>query len=166
MAADIPFFDTSYLVRFYLEDAGFEAVREFAGAERAVAAAWHAQSEVAAALHRAFRERGMEQSAFQAALEQFLDDKQNGLFHWLPLTEGVRKRVEQVFRKAPVSVFLRGADALHLACAAEHGFKDVYSNDRHFLAAAPLFGLRGVNVIGFGVREPRAACRTSRKPRS
>jgi predicted nucleic acid-binding protein len=164
MAADIPFFDTSYLVRFYLEDAGFEVVREFAGAERAIAAAWHAQSEVVAALHRAFRERGMERSAFQAALEQFREDNRQDLFRWLSLTDGVRKRVEQVFWKAPVSVFLRSADALHLACAAEHGFKDVYSNDRHFLAAAPLFGLRGVNVIDSGLREPRAAYRVSRMP--
>lgn len=39
------------------------------------------------------------------------------------------------------------AIALHLACGAEHGFEEVYSNDRHFLLAAPLFGLRGINLI-------------------
>ena len=150
MGADLSFFDTSYLVRFYLEDGGFEAVRELAGAGRGVAAAWHAQAEVTAALHRAFRERRTEQGAFQTALGQFDRDSRDGLVEWLSLTDGVQQRLKQVFREAPPTVFLRGADALHLACAAEHGFKEVCSNDRRFLAAAPLFGLRGVNVIGSG----------------
>jgi len=147
MRDDPPFFDTSYLVRLYLEDTGFEAVRERAGAARAVAAAWHAQAEVVAALHRALRERKIGPSAFQAVLDQFARDSADGLFEWQPLADGVQKRVAHVFRDAPPTAFLRGADALHLACAAENGFREVYSNDRHFLAAAPLFGLRGIDLI-------------------
>jgi len=147
MPADLPFFDTCYLVRIYLDDTGYEAVRELAGSGPAVAAAWHARAEVIAALHRVFRERRMEQGVLQTIIKQFNQDTESGLFCWLPLTEGVQQRVERVFRDAPASVFLRGADALHLACAAEHGFKNVYSNDRQFLAAAPLFGLCGVDVM-------------------
>ena len=147
MPAKTPFFDTCYLVRFYLEDAGFETVRELAGNSRAIAAAWHAQAEVVAALHRASRERRMDPTAYQAALAQFTHDCKSGLFLWQPLTDAVQKRLEHVFRKAPPASFLRAADALHLACAAEHAFTEIYSNDRHLLAAAPLFSLRGVNVI-------------------
>jgi predicted nucleic acid-binding protein len=142
-----PFFDTCYLVRFYLEDAGFETVRELAGTNGAVAASWHAQAEVVAALHRAIRERRMDPAAYQAALDQFIHDSETGIFQWQPLTNGVQQRVQHVFRDAPPTAFLRAADALHLACAAEHAFQEIYSNDRQLLAAAPLFGLRGVNVI-------------------
>ncbi|MCP5526906.1 MAG: type II toxin-antitoxin system VapC family toxin [Verrucomicrobiales bacterium] len=148
MHADLPFFDSSYLVRFYLEDAGFEAVRELASRREAVAAAWHAQAEVVVALHRAFRERRMETADFRAVLAQFLTDSEDGLVRWLLLSDGVQRRVDRVFAEAPATVFLRAADALHLACAAEHGFKEVHSNDQRFLDAAPLFGLRGINVIG------------------
>lgn len=52
------------------------------------------------------------------------------------------------FSEIPRTTLLRAADALHLACAAEQGFTEVYSNDRHLLATAPLFGLKGFNIIG------------------
>ena len=38
-------------------------------------------------------------------------------------------------------------DALHLACAEEHGIQEVYTNDRHMLQAAKHFHVTGVNVL-------------------
>lgn len=146
-AADHPYFDTSYLVRLYLQDRGFEEVRKLAGGGRVIVSAWHAQAEIVAALHRSFREGRLQHDAYLSVLEQFISDSRDGFYHWLPLTGSIQQRVEQFFWKAPGTVFLRAADALHLASAAEHGFAEVHSNDRHFLNAAPLFGLRGVNVI-------------------
>jgi len=145
MATDSPYFDTSYLARLYLRDHGFEEVRKLAGTT--IASAWHAQAEIVAAFHRAFREGRLQQGAYLTVLEQFINDSKDGLFRWLPLTDSIQQRLEQFFRNAAGTHFLRAADALHLACAAEHGFTAVCSNDRHFLAAAPLFGLDGVNVI-------------------
>ncbi len=147
MAANVPYFDTSYLVRLYLRDRGFDAVRELAGASASIASAWHAQAEITTALHRSFRDGRLQHRAYLHALDQFMAESNDGLFVWLPLTDPVQQRLEQFFQKAPATVFLRAADALHLACAVENGYSEVHSHDRHFLAAAPLFGLRGVNVI-------------------
>jgi hypothetical protein len=70
-----------------------------------------------------------------------------GGIRWLPLTESIFKRAEAAFLAAPADVYLRAANALHLACAAKHGFAEIHSNDRHLLSAAPLFSVRGVNLI-------------------
>ena len=147
MPGEPAFFDTSYLVRLYLEDHGFEVVRRLAGQASVVAAAWHAQAELAAAFHRAYRERGIPDDAYHAMASQFTADRNANLFVWHPLNEAVLRRLETVLQSAPNTLYLRAADALHLACAAEHGFAEVYSNDRHFLAAAPLFGIRGIDVL-------------------
>ena len=65
-----------------------------------------------------------------------------GLVTWFPVTALLLEHVKQEFEKLPVTVFLRTADALHLVCAREQGFREIYSNDRHLLAAAPHFGWR------------------------
>ena len=44
-------------------------------------------------------------------------------------------------------VFLRAADAMHLSCAAENGFDEIFTNDRHMLAACAAFGLDGRNLM-------------------
>jgi len=64
---------------------------------------------------------------------------------------GVTSELLAKARKAvldvPSTVFVRSGDALHLACAEEHGFEEVYTSDRHMLAAARYFHVTGVNVL-------------------
>jgi len=61
--------------------------------------------------------------------------------------DGLSNKRGQATAKLPQSVHLRTGDAVHLACAQQNGFEAVYSNDRHLLAAAPHFDLRGVNLL-------------------
>jgi predicted nucleic acid-binding protein len=49
--------------------------------------------------------------------------------------------------RLPRSAVFRADEALHATTAAEHGFEEIYTNDRHLMAACPHFGLRGVDVI-------------------
>jgi predicted nucleic acid-binding protein len=141
------YFDTTYLVRLYLTEPGSEEVRELC-APHQLCSASHAQAEVPAAIHRAFREGRLSPEVFAAALAQFAMDQASDGMLWLPLSHALLGGMVSRYSEIPRTTFLRAADALHLACAAEHGFTEVYSNDRHFLAAAPLFGLKGINIIG------------------
>ena len=140
------FFDTSYLVRLYFEDRGWEAVRNLAASD-AVACAAHGQVEVVAAFHRKLREKAIDAADYTALLGQFELELKEGAVQWLPQRPETFVRIRKVYATLPATIFLRAADALHLAAAAEHGLKVVYSNDAHLLAAAAHFGLTGRNVI-------------------
>jgi predicted nucleic acid-binding protein len=139
-------FDTSYLARLYLADAGWEKVRALAGTDR-IACALHGKAEAIAAFHRKLRERTVSPLHFAGLLKQFESECDANAFEWLPLTPNVLARVSRSYAKLPAIMDLRAADALHLACAAEAGFKELYSNDSHLLSGAQFFGLKGVNAI-------------------
>ena len=63
------------------------------------------------------------------------------------MTSELLKKARKAILEVPSTVFLRSGDALHLACAEEHAFQEVYTNDRHMLNAARHFHLTGVNVL-------------------
>ncbi len=141
------YFDTSYLVRLYYSDAGWPAVRQLAATDH-VACAWHGQAEMLAAFHRKLREAAIRPTHYTALMGQFAADDRAGAFQWLPLAQETLARVARVYASLPAGVYLRAADALHLAAAAQHGFTVIYSHDSHVLTAATHFGLEARNVIG------------------
>jgi predicted nucleic acid-binding protein len=143
------YLDTSYLVRLYFEDPGFEAVRALAGSDH-VSCAWHGHAESMAAFHRKFREKVIRSSQYKAVMEQFISDQGAGAVTWLPAGPEVLEKVSEVYADLPSNIYLRAADALHLATAALHGHSVIYSNDTHLLVAAAQFNLVGRNVIPQG----------------
>lgn len=106
----------------------------------------HGQAETVAAFHRKFREGAVNQKELQTLLAEFDTDSNAGACRWLPLSH-VIKRLAAAYSILPQTVALRAADAIHLASAADAAFTKIYSNDARLLAAAPQFGLTGVNVI-------------------
>jgi predicted nucleic acid-binding protein len=140
------YFDTSYLVRLYYEDAGANAVRALAATDN-VACAAHGQAEMIAAFHRKLREGAIRPAAYAALLGQVRAHHDAGAFQWLWPGPEILARIADVYARLPAAVFLRAADAIHLATAAESGFHVVYSNDAHLLTAARHFGIDGKNII-------------------
>lgn len=140
------YFDTSYLVRLYTKDAGWEKVRALAGSND-IACCVHGRAETVAAFHRKFREGAINRKEMNALTAEFETDSAAGAIEWLGLSTAVVERLINAYGTLPATVHLRAADALHLACAAENRFADVYSNDERLLKAAAHFALKGVNII-------------------
>jgi predicted nucleic acid-binding protein len=140
------YFDTSYLVRLYYQDPGADRVRALAATDH-VACAVLGQAEMMAVFHRKLREGAIRPAAYAALVDQVETHIEAGAFQWLGQDREIVSRVRHVYRHLPATVFLRGADAIHLATAAEAGFRIVYSNDAYLLAAARHFGIEGRNAI-------------------
>ena len=141
------YFDTTYLGKLHWPEPGSGEVAACAAAADELVCALHGRAEFHSISHRKLREGLADAYATRVVCAQYDADCASGAIRLLPLTDAIVNRVAQAFATAPTTAYLRAADALHLASAAEHSFTEIYSNDRHFLAAAPLFGLQGVNVI-------------------
>jgi predicted nucleic acid-binding protein len=141
------YYDANYLVKLQINEGGSTEVQLHATTVSEIYTAQHSRAEFASAAFRKIREGVATAGDFQRLTAQLKSDIATGTIVLLPLTEAIIDRVETTFATAPATTYLRAADALHLATAAEHGFTEIHSNDKHLLAAAPLFGLTGVNVI-------------------
>lgn len=140
------YFDAAYIAKFYLDEPDSEAVRVLADEAGEVACSLHGKIEVLSVFHRKLRERAFTARMFSIVCEQFETDCEAVLWEWLPLTSAIIAGLSRRIPHLPASVFLRAADALHLASAAEKGLAEIYSNDRRLLTAAPHFGLRGLRA--------------------
>jgi predicted nucleic acid-binding protein len=142
------YFDAAYIAKCYLNEPGAERVREVAYGADGLASCVLARLEFASILKRNVRERHVTRREMRAILKDFEEDEQNGVWQWLGVTSELLERAREAVLDIPSTVFLRSGDALHLACAEEHGFQEVYTNDRRMLKAAWYFHLTGVNVVG------------------
>ena len=141
------YFDSAYIAGCYLPEPGHAEVTALATRSPGIACAAIARLEVASVFHRKLREGFVTAAVHHELCLQFSDDIDSGTWVLLPVTEALLIRAQIAYQTLPATLFLRSADCLHLCAALKAGFKEIYSNDRHLLAAAPHFGLRPINVI-------------------
>ena len=141
------YFDAAFVAKFYLDEPESRAVRGLATEAREVGCCVLGRVETISVFHRKLRERAVTNAGFRHLCEQFEADCEAGLWQWFPLSAALLEDTASRIRQLPASVFLRAGDAIHLACAKDRGFHEIHTNDRHLLAAAPHFGLKGVSVL-------------------
>jgi len=141
------YLDSAYIAKCYLREPGTDEVLDLVENTSGRASLLLALTEIQTTFHRQLREGKIDQATYLALSRRFEEDQAAELWRWLPVTESLVRLSVARLQSLPASIFLRSADCLHLCAATEGGFKEIYSNDRHLLAAASHFGLRGINVI-------------------
>jgi predicted nucleic acid-binding protein len=140
------YLDSAYIAKFYVNERDSPSVRAaIRRAAELVSSAW-AIGEVACVLHRHMREDSLNGRQFRELLDAFLAHVESGVWTMVPLTPSLLKRTAALVRSAPAGAFLRAGDAIHLATARDAGESEIWTSDRHMLAAAPHFGLQGRSV--------------------
>jgi predicted nucleic acid-binding protein len=140
------YFDSCYLAKLYLMEPDSPDVRARARASGEVVCCLIGWGEVVATLHRHLRDGRLTAPQFRLLSAQVAADVKAGLWTPLPITTELAEAQARRMTGLSGKVFLRAADALHLTCAAEAGLKEIYSSDRHLVAAAPHFGLQPVTL--------------------
>ena len=137
------YLDSAYVAKYYLNEQDSEAVRRLIhSADSLVSSEWSAV-EVACAFHRHLREghiTARQHGELAQAFRKHIDD---GVWALAPLDSRLIRRVTAAMKFVPATVFLRSGDAVHLVTAQDAGEEEVWTSDRHMLAAAAHFGLVG-----------------------
>jgi predicted nucleic acid-binding protein len=140
------YLDTAYIAKCYLNEPDAAGVRALVAGQSGLTSSVWCRAEFACVIHRHVREGGLKPRQGGSLHELFLQDVRDGVWNLIPFSTDLMARTEDRIRHLRKRIFLRAGDAVHLTTAAYAGFREVWTSDRHMLAAAGPFGLRGRSV--------------------
>ena len=140
------YFDTAYVGKCYLNEPDAAEIRKTAKSTGRLCTSAFTLAELACAFHRNLREGTLNATSLKTARDQFQDDIQNEIWTLIPVSGNILRQVDLLVRGLPRNIFLRAGDALHIVSAVDAGFNEIWTNDRHLLAAAAHFGVKGRSV--------------------
>lgn len=140
------YFDTSYIAKFYFNEPESVRLRELVRKADVIYSSLWAFAEFHAVLHRRVREGSFSSIDARDLASRFSRHIADGLWNLIPVNESLLRRTSALMLSAPRDLFLRTADAVHLTTAQDSGEREVWTNDRHMLAAAGYFGLSGRSI--------------------
>lgn len=144
------YLDSAYIAKYYVNERDANAVRKLiARAPYVCSSAW-ALTEVTCVFHRHVREEFLTVAQGRELASLFIKHAEAGLWNLAPITDALIRRTVALIRRLPANVPLRAGDAIHLATALDAGETEIWTNDRHLLAAAAHAGLDGRTAAGLG----------------
>jgi len=140
------YFDSAYIAKCYVNEVDSSRVRALLQTSGGAHSSSLARAELAATLLRHVREGAISLSHSRKLQSDFVADVESGVWTMVPVSDALMTRVAVRIAQLPRTVYERAGDAVHLCAAGEAGFSEVWTNDRHMLAAAGAFGLQGRSV--------------------
>jgi predicted nucleic acid-binding protein len=140
------YLDSAYVAKYYVNEGNSAHVRKLIrGAAHICTSSW-ASVEVTSVFHRHIREGSLSTVQGYELIDLFRTHVEADLWNLIPVSGALLQRTTTLIRGLPVFVYVRAGDAIHLAAALEAGETEVWTNDRHLLAAAAHVGLIGKSV--------------------
>ncbi len=140
------YLDSAYIAKFYVNEPDAPAVRKaIRRASHLYSSAW-SLLEVTCVFHRHVREGSLSVEQGREVTEVFRTHIESDLWNLIPVNDRLLRTATTLIRGLPKHVPLRGGDAIHLATALDAGESEIWTNDRHLLAAAAHVGIIGRSV--------------------
>lgn len=140
------YLDSAYIAKFYVNEADAAAVRKMIRQAPSVCSSAWALLEVTCVFHRHVREGSLTVEQGRELMDVFRGHVESDLWSLIPVSDALLRRTVALIRGLPQSVPLRAGDAVHLATALDVGEPEIWTNDRHLLAAATHVGIAGRSV--------------------
>ena len=138
--------DSAYIAKYYVNEPDAVAVRQLIrNADHVCSSAW-ALIEVTCVFHRHVREGSLTAAQGRELADLFGQHAESDVWNLIPVNESLVRTTATLIRGLTTTVPLRAGDAIHLATALDAGERELWTSDRHLLAAATHFGLSGRTV--------------------
>ncbi|MGA3095331.1 MAG: type II toxin-antitoxin system VapC family toxin [Bryobacteraceae bacterium] len=140
------YLDSAYIAKYYVNEPDAPAVRMLIRRAPYVCSCSLALPEVTCVFQRHAREGALTQAQGRELIDLFRGHVEKGVWNLIPMTEGLLRRAIMLIRGLPQGVPLRACGAIHMAAALEAGEPEIWTNDRHLLAASAHCGIAGRSV--------------------
>ncbi len=140
------YLDSAYIAKYYVNEPDAIQVRDLIGRASYICSSGWALIEVTCVFHRHVREGSLTVAQGEKLIDLFRSHVEADLWNLIAVTDGLLRRTATLIRGLPSNLPVRAGDAIHLATALDAGECEIWTNDRHLLAAASYVGLAGKSV--------------------